>query len=64
MANTTKPADLSVFNLLDALTGELPCYASPNWNVTDRKEEQPTHSLSSAEDQVQKAFGWSLRRLV
>ena len=62
MANTTKPTDLTVFDLLEALTGELPCYASPNWNVSDRREEQPTHSLSSGEDQVGKAFGWSLDR--
>jgi hypothetical protein len=62
MANTTKPTDLTVFDLLEALTGELPCYASPNWNVSDTKEEQPTHSLSSAEDQGGKALGWSLDR--
>ena len=62
MAYTTKPTDLTVFDLLEALTGELPCYASLNWNVSDRKEEQPTHSFSSAEDQVGKAFGWSLDR--
>jgi hypothetical protein len=52
MANTTKPTELTVFDLLEALTGELPCYASPNWNVSDRKE-QPTHSLSRAEDQLE-----------
>jgi hypothetical protein len=63
MANTTKPTDLTVFDLLEALTGELPCYASPNWKVSDMKEEQPMHSLSSAEDQVEKVFGWSLERL-
>ena len=62
MANTTKPTDLTVFELLEALTGELPCYASPNWNVSDRKEEQPTHSLSGTEDQVEQAFGLPLER--
>ena len=62
MANTTKPTDLTVFALLEALTGELPCYASPNWNVSDKKDEQPTHSLSSAEEQVEKALGWPLER--
>ena len=56
MANTTKPTDLTVFDLLEALTGELPCYASPNWNVSDKKDEQPTHSLSSAEDQSWESF--------
>jgi len=30
-----------VFDLLEALTGELPCYTSPNWNVSDKKNEQP-----------------------
>ena len=63
MANTTKPTELTVFDLLEALTGELPCYASPNWNVSDKKDEQPTHSLSSAEEQVEKAFGWPVERL-
>ncbi len=63
MANTTKPTDLTVFDLLEALTGELPCYASPNWNVSARKDERPTPSLSSAEeDQGRKDFGWSLER--
>ena len=62
MANTKISTDLTVFDLLEALTGELPCYASPNWNVSARREEQPTHSLSSGEDQVGKAFGWSLDR--
>ena len=57
MANTTISTDLTVFDLLEALTGELPCYASPNWIVSERKDEQPTHSLSGAEDQVEKAFG-------
>ncbi|MEO7860673.1 MAG: hypothetical protein ABIU05_09530, partial [Nitrospirales bacterium] len=53
MANTTKP-DLMVFDLLEALTGELPCYASPNWNVSDKKNEQPAHSLSSPKTKLGK----------
>ena len=62
MAETTNPTELTVFDLLEAITGELPCYASPNWNVSDRKEEQSTHSLSSTETPVEKAFGWPLER--
>lgn len=64
MAHTMKPTDLTVFDLLEALTGESPCYASPYWNVSDRREEQPTHSPSSAEDQAGKAFDWSAERPV
>ena len=56
MANTQKSTDLTVFDLLEALTGELPCYASPNWNVSDKKEKRPTHSPSMAEEQVEKTF--------
>ena len=56
MTNTKKSTDLTVFDLLQALTGELPCYASSNWKVFDRQEGRPTHSPSSAEDQVEKAF--------
>ena len=56
MANTKKSTDLTVFDLLEALTGELPCYASPNWNVSDKKEERPTLSPSRAEEQVEKTF--------
>ena len=62
MTNTTKPTELTVFDLLEALTGEVPCYASPNWNVSDRKDEQPTHSLSSAEDRMEKALDRPLER--
>ena len=44
--------NLTVFDLLEALTGEVPCYASPNWNVSEKKEEQPTQGPSRAEEQV------------
>ena len=59
MTNRTQSTDvnLTVFDLLEALTGEVPCYASPNWNVSDKHEERPTHSPLRAEDQVEKAFG-------
>ena len=58
MANTKKSAEvnLTVFDLLQALTGELPCYASPNWEVSDKKKERPTNSFSKAEDQTKKTF--------
>ena len=56
MANKQKSTDLTVFDLLEALTGELPCYASPNWNVSDMKEERRTHSPSRVEEQVEKTF--------
>ena len=43
MANTTKPTDLTVFELLEALTGELPWYASPTGTCpTGRKSSQRT----------------------
>ena len=48
MTNRTQSTDVNptVFDLLEALTGEVPCYASPNWNVSDKKEERPTQSPS------------------
>jgi len=56
MANTKKTTDLTVFDLLEALTGELPCYASPNWKVSDKRVEWPTNSFSKTEDQAEKTF--------
>ena len=58
MTNRTQSTDvnLTVFDLLEALTGEVPCYASPNWNVSDKKEERPMQSPSRAEEQVEKTF--------
>jgi len=42
MANTKNSTDvnLTVFDILQAVTGELPCYASPNWQV-GRQVERP-----------------------
>ena len=40
---TTKPStdiNLTAFEILEAVTGELPCYASPNWKVSDKREER------------------------
>ena len=45
--------NLTVFDLLEALTGEVPCYGSPNWNVSEKKEERPTQGPSRAEEQVE-----------
>ena len=58
MTNRTQSTDVNptVFDLLEALTGEVPCYASPNWNVSDKKEQRPTQSPSRAEEQVEKRF--------
>jgi hypothetical protein len=56
MANTKKTTDLTVFDLLEALTGELPCYASPNWKVSDKRVEGPANSFSKTEDQAEKTF--------
>ena len=58
MTNRTPSTDvnLTVFNLLEALTGEVPCYASPNWNVSEKKEERPTQGPSRAEEQVEITF--------
>lgn len=40
MTNRTPSTDanLTVFGLLEALIGEMPCYASPTWIVSDKKE--------------------------
>lgn len=58
MTNRAQSTDVNptVFDLLEALTGEVPCYASPNWNVCDKKEERPMQSPSRAEEQVEKTF--------
>ncbi len=40
MTNRAQSTDvnLRVFDLLEALTGDVPCYASPTWIVSDKKE--------------------------
>ena len=59
MENTKKSTDvnLTVFDILQAVTGELPCYASPNWKVSDTKEDPPKKSPSRVEDQAEKTLG-------
>ncbi len=59
MANTRKSTEvtLTVFDLLQALTGELPCYASPNWKVSDNKHECSTNSPLREEGHTEKTFG-------
>jgi hypothetical protein len=56
MPNTKESTDLTVFDLLEALTGELPCYASPNWKVSDKEVEWTTNNFSKAEDPAEKTF--------
>ena len=55
MTNRTLSTDanLTVFDLLEALIGEMPCYASPNWNVSEKKEERRTQGPSKAKEQVE-----------
>ena len=55
MTNRAQSTDvnLTVFDLLKALTGEVPCYASPNWNVSEKKEERPRQVPSKAKEQVE-----------
>ena len=59
MVNTKKSTDvnLTAFDILEAVTGELPCYASPNWKVSDKKEDRPKKSPSRAEGQDEKPLG-------
>ena len=59
MANTKKSTDvnLTVFDILQAVTGEVPCYASPNWKVSDKREDRPKKSHSRAEGQTEKTLG-------
>ena len=38
--------------ILEALTGELPCHASPNWEVSDKKENLPKHNSSAMTEHV------------
>ncbi len=51
MANTKKSTDvnLTAFDILEAVTGELPCYASFNWNVSDKKEDPSKKNPSRTE---------------
>ncbi|MEO7859582.1 MAG: hypothetical protein ABIU05_03920 [Nitrospirales bacterium] len=59
MTNRIQSTDvnLTAFDILEALTGELPCYASPNRKVSDRKEDWPNNSPSTVEDHAAKTFG-------
>jgi hypothetical protein len=49
MATTQKSTEinLTVFQILEALTGELPCHASPNWKVSNKNEDLPTQNPST-----------------
>ncbi len=38
--------------ILEALTGELPCHASPNWKVSDKKEDLPKQNNSAMTEEV------------
>ena len=40
MGEMKQPADVTVtaFELLQAVTGELPCYASPNWESVRQEQ--------------------------
>ena len=47
MAKKKKSTDINVtvFEILQAVTGELPCYASPNWKVLQEESPAPARSL-------------------
>jgi hypothetical protein len=49
MEKTRQSTDvnLTAFEILEAVTGELPCYASPNRNVSDRKKDPPKRNPSA-----------------
>jgi hypothetical protein len=49
MAKIKKSTDVSLtaFQILEALTGELPCHASPNWKVSDKKEDPSKQNPSA-----------------
>ncbi len=51
---TTKSTDvnLTVFQILETLTGELPCHASPNWEASDKKEDLPKQNNSVMTEDV------------
>ena len=38
--------DITVFQILEAITGELPCHASPNWNVSYKNDDSPNKNPS------------------
>ena len=54
MATTKKSTDvnLTVFQILEALTGELPCHASPNWEASGKKEYLPKQDNSAMPENV------------
>ena len=47
MAKKKKSTDVNVtaFEILQAVTGELPCHASPNGKESDKKKAQPEKTL-------------------
>jgi len=59
MAKTKKSTDvnLTVFDILQAVTGELPCYASPNWKVSNKKEDPSKEEPFKVEGQTEKTLG-------
>jgi len=58
MENKKKSTDvnLTAFEILQALTGELPCYASPTWDKVRQEEspakEEPCGSLNRGAAEV------------
>ena len=41
-----------ILEALEALTGELPCHASPNWKVSDKEEDLPKQNNSAMTEEV------------
>ncbi len=49
--NKSTDGTLTVFDILEALTGELPCYASPNWKVSGKRPAKENLPAITSNDQ-------------
>lgn len=65
MAKIKKSTDvnLTAFEILQAVTGELPCYASTHWKVSDMKKDPPKKNPSAGLGKAQGLEGQNKKLL-
>lgn len=62
-AKKSTDVNLTAFEILQAVTGELPCYASPNWKVFDKKKDPPKKNPSAGLGKAQGRQGQNEKAL-
>jgi hypothetical protein len=62
-AQKSTTVNLTIFEILQAVTGELPCYASPNWNVSAKKKDPPRRNASVGLEKAQGREGRNKKAL-